>query len=93
MAIDVSEDARALLKQSRLATRSEAEQVHFALAVLLFEEGVISIGKAAELAGESRSSFEALLREMDIPAVRYDESDYAHDIEAIAAAKRAAGRT
>ncbi len=93
MAIDVSADVLALLQQSRLATRSEAEQVHFALAVLLFEEGVISLGKAAELAGESRSSFEALLREMSIPSVRYDESDYARDVEAIAAAKRAADPT
>ena len=59
-----------------------------ALAIHLFQEGVISAGKAAELAGEPRPSFELLLREMNIPPVHYDVADYEQDLRGIAAAKR-----
>lgn len=86
--IDVPEDLLALLKQSRLGARPQADQVKLTLAIHLFQEGLISAGKAAELAGEPRASFELLLREMDIPAVHYDVADYEQDLRGIAAAKR-----
>ncbi|HYU20384.1 MAG TPA: UPF0175 family protein [Chloroflexota bacterium] len=86
--IDVPEDLVTLLKQSRLGTRPQADQVKLALALHLFLEGVISIGKAAELSGEARASFELLLGEMGVPAVRYDETEYERDLGGIAAAKR-----
>jgi predicted HTH domain antitoxin len=85
--IDVPEDLLALLKQSRLGGRPQAEQVRLALAIHLFQEAVISIGKAAELAGEPRASFELLLGEMGIPPVRHDETTYEREWEAIRRAR------
>ena len=43
--VEVSEELVALLQQSRLANRRATEQVRFALAIQLFQEGIISIGK------------------------------------------------
>ena len=71
-----------LLKRSRLGDRTVPEQVRVALAIHLLQEGVISVGKAASIAGEPRATFELLLAEMGIPAVRYDVEDYQQDREA-----------
>ena len=91
--IEVPEEILALLRQSRLGGRAEEEQVRMALAVLLFQQGVISVGRAAELAGEPRATFELLLGEIGIPPVRYDVEDYERDKEAIQRAlQRAAER-
>ena len=87
--IDVPEDILVLLRQSRPGGGPEAEQVRMALAIHLFQQGVISVGRAAELAGEPRATFELLLGEMGIPPVRYDLEDYRADVEAI---QRALGR-
>jgi predicted HTH domain antitoxin len=86
--IDVPEDILALLKQSRLGKRPEPDQEKIALAIYLFQEGVISAGRAAELAGEPRASFELLLGEMGIAPVRYDEADYAREWQAIQQARQ-----
>lgn len=77
-----------LLQRSRLGSRSGADQVKTALAVHLFIEGLISVGKAAELAGEPRVDFEWLLVEMGLPTVRYDPADYEQDQRDIAEAER-----
>ena len=91
--IDIPEDILALLRQSRLGGRLEAEQVRMALAIHLFQMGIISVGRAAELAGEPRATFELLLGEMGIPPVRYDLEDYERDKKAIEhALRRAAER-
>ncbi len=60
--------------------RSDADQVKIALAIYLFLDGLISIGKAAELAGEPRIDFESLLSEMGLPVTRYDLGDYERDL-------------
>ena len=72
-----------MLPLSRMPARELDRQVRIALAVQLFQEGVISLGKAAELAGESRSRFETFLWESGIPVVRYTETEYRQDKEAI----------
>jgi predicted HTH domain antitoxin len=77
--VEVPEDLLELLKRSRIGERPLAEQVRFALAVQLFQEGVISVGKAAEIAGEARAPFELLLGSMGIPPVRYSLQDYEQD--------------
>jgi predicted HTH domain antitoxin len=74
--IEIPDEILVLLEQSPLAGRSHDAQVKVALAGYLFRENVISIGRAAEIAGEPRASFELLLGQMDIPPVRYDEGDY-----------------
>jgi len=47
--IDIPEDLLDFLKGSRLGRKSAPEQVKTALAIHLFLEGIVSIGKAAEL--------------------------------------------
>lgn len=89
--IDVPEDLLDLLRKSRLGARSESDLVRLGLSILLLRSGDISMGRAAELAGEPRSSFELLLGELGLSPVRYDVADYEQDLEGIAAAKRRAG--
>lgn len=81
--VEIPKDLLTLLERSRLGTRPVADQVRIALAIHLFQEGVISAGKAATVAGESRTAFELLLGEMGIPPVRYDTSDYARERQAL----------
>lgn len=90
--IDVPEELLDLLQRSRVGTRAGADQVKAALAIHLFLEGVVSIGRAAELAGIPRVEFEWLLREMGLPTVRYDLADYEEDLRGLAAAERRRGR-
>ena len=54
------------------------------LAIILFQEGSISLGKAAELAEMSRVKFIELLKEYDLPAYGYTEEDFEKDRQAIA---------
>jgi predicted HTH domain antitoxin len=77
-----------LLHGSRLGERSATDQVKIALAIHLFLEGLISIGKAAELATMPRLEFEALLVTMGLPVVQYDLSGYEQDLQGIAEANR-----
>ncbi len=86
--IDIPEELLDLLKRSRLGKRSGADQVRAALAIHLFLEGMVSIGKAAELAGEPRVEFEALLAEMGLPTAQYELSDYEEDLRGLAEAER-----
>lgn len=81
--VQIPQELLDLLKRSRLATRPVADQVRVALAIQLLQEGVISIGRAAEIAQESQRGFEKLLAEMGIPTVRYDMSDYERELEAV----------
>ena len=80
--IAIPEELLDLLKRSRLGDRPAGDQVRVALAIHLVQEGVISVGKAAVVAGEPRATFELLLAEMGVPAVRYDVEDYRRDREA-----------
>lgn len=86
--VDIPEELLALLKRSRLGDRPVPEQIRIALAIHLLQEGVISAGKAASIAGEPRATFEALLAEMGIPALRYDVGDYEKDQEAFERARQ-----
>src|SRR2546428_6808880 len=65
--IDVPEEILGLLQRSRLGSRAGADQVRAALAIHLFLEGLVSIGKAAELASVPRVEFESLLVDMGLP--------------------------
>lgn len=86
--VDLPEEVVTLLKGSRLGDRPVGEQVRVALAIHLFQEGVISVGKAAAIAGEPRATFELLLGEMGIPPVRYGLEDYRQDREAFERARQ-----
>lgn len=86
--VDIPEELLSFLGESRLATRDTAAQVRAALAIHLFLDGVVSIGKAAELAEVPRVEFEELIVEMGLPTVRYELSDYEDDIRSFAEAER-----
>ena len=85
--VEIPDEILLLLEQSPLAGRSHAAKVKTALAIYLFQEHIISIGRAAELAGEPRATFELFLGQMGIPPVRYDESDYEREWRAIERAR------
>lgn len=88
--VDVPEEILDLLRGSRLGKRSATDRVKIALAIYLLLEGVISAGKAAELAATPRLEFETLLVEMGLPTVQYDRVDYNQDVQEIADAERRA---
>lgn len=86
--VAVPEELLERLEHSRLGRRSAADQVKIALAMHLYLDGLISIGKAAELAGEPRIDFEWLLSQMGLPIARYDVADYEQDLRTIAQTER-----
>ena len=79
----------ALLKKSKLGDRPIAEQLRIALAIHLLQEGVISTGKAASIAGQNRIAFEELLLTLGVPAIQYDVADYLQDRESFEKARKA----
>jgi predicted HTH domain antitoxin len=89
--VDVPEEMLELFRGSRLGERSATEQVKIVLAIHLFLEGLISVGKAAELAAVPRLEFEALLVEMGLPIVQYDLVDFDQDLQGISEAERRSG--
>ena len=75
--IEVPEEILDILHGSHLGRRSESDQVRTALAIHLFLEGLISIGKAAALAGEARVEIEWRLVEMGLPTVALKDENSA----------------
>lgn len=86
--VDIPEELLTLLKRSRLGDRPPPEQIRIALAIHLLQEGVISAGKAASIAGEPRATFESLLAEMGIPVLRFGIGEYEKDQEAFERARK-----
>jgi predicted HTH domain antitoxin len=83
--VEVPGELLDLLARSRLSTRDRAGQIRVALAIHLFIAGEISLGRAAELAGERRADFVRLLTELGIPVVRYGMKEYRQDLASIEA--------
>ncbi|ODS30728.1 MAG: hypothetical protein SCARUB_04158 [Candidatus Scalindua rubra] len=61
-----------------------SKKLKIALAILLFQERSISLGKATELAEISRVKFKEVLKEHGIPAYEYSEKDLTRDKQVIA---------
>jgi predicted HTH domain antitoxin len=61
------------------AARMTPEEMKRELAIVLFQQGKLSFGKARELAGMTVWAFQQLLGSRDI-AVHYDIADYAEDL-------------
>jgi predicted HTH domain antitoxin len=74
--VDVPDELLALLQRSRLGNRAREAQVRLALAAHLYQQGLVSVGRAAELAGEARAPFELLLGELGIPPAHLETADY-----------------
>lgn len=60
-------------------------KLKLALAVFLFQEGTISLGKAIELTEMHRTQFITLLNEHGIGAYDYTDQDFEWDQDAVAA--------
>ncbi len=60
------------------------KKLKIALAILLFQEGSISLGKATELTEMSRVRFMDVLKEHCIPAYEYGEKGFEKDQQVIA---------
>lgn len=60
------------------------KKLKMALAILLFQERSISLGKATELAEMSRVRFMEVLKEHGISAYEYGEKDFEKDQQIIA---------
>ena len=58
----------------------DADAARRALALGLFQEGHVSVGKAAEIAGLSYRAFLDVLKERGIPAYVYDEEAFEQDM-------------
>jgi len=86
--VEVPSDLLDLLARSRLSGRDKAGQIRVALAIHLFVVGDISLGKAAELSGETRPGFENLLLELDVPIVQYGEEEFRQDMAALEKLKK-----
>lgn len=60
------------------------KKLKIALAILLFQEKSISLGKATELAEMSRVRFMEVLKEHNISVYEYGERDFERDQQVIA---------
>lgn len=67
-------------------------KMKMALAMLLFQEKSISLGKAAELADVSRFRFMEVLKEHGLPSYEYSEQDFQIDQAAIVKYREEAGK-
>lgn len=86
--VEISDDLFNLLQQSQLRKHAQGEQVQMALAMYLAQEGVISVGKAAEVTGRSRAVFEQLMVDLGFHPVRYDVADLEADARGFVEADR-----
>lgn len=77
----VTKDGRPLFLAVPYDERLEKEEVHVAVAVRLYENEVISLGKAASIAGLSLSEFIDRLGAMNIAVMRYPAEDLTREIE------------
>ena len=64
------------------ATRMTPQEIKQDLAILLFQQGKLSFGKAREMAGMSVWSFQQLLGSRGIP-VYYDQMEYEEDVHTL----------
>ena len=74
--IEVSED---LLDAMRLPAQEASSRLRRELAVRLYEKGLLSFGKAREMAGVTRWAFHELLGQEGIPR-RYDVQEFEEDL-------------
>jgi predicted HTH domain antitoxin len=76
--IDLPEDIIFVMKGGEKPEEVK-KKLKIALAILLFQERSISLGKATELAEMTRVRFMEVLNEHGIPAYEYGEKDFEKD--------------
>ena len=73
---------KSALIAAHIKEKEAAKELQKIIALYLFENGVLSIGKACELAGISRWEFFELNQKAQIP-LHYDADDYYKDINTL----------
>ncbi len=63
------------------ASQMTAEELKIEIAIMLFQQGKLSLGKASELAEINRFQFEQILKQKNIPAYTYDVEDLKIDLQ------------
>jgi predicted HTH domain antitoxin len=64
------------------STRMTSQELKRDLAILLFQQGKLSFGKAREMAGMTVGAFQQLLGSRGIP-VHYDVEEYEEDLQTL----------
>lgn len=64
----------------RLPLQEVEPRLRTELAIALYAQGILSFGKASELAGTSRYAFADLIGDRNIPR-HYTEDDLRHDLD------------
>ncbi len=57
------------------AMNIKEDEVKLLLAIKLLEEGLVSLGKAAEIAGYSEKAFVEILIKRGVPPIKYSDLD------------------
>ncbi len=73
--LEIPEDAYLALSSSGYSKKRISLEAKSLLAAHLFERGVLSLGKAAELAELNLGAFIHFLDELEIPVIDYDEDE------------------
>jgi len=79
--IELSEDLYVSLSSVGLTKESIANESRKLLALKYFREKLLSLGKAAELAGLSKWDFIEFLSDNDVPVVDYDDDELVREFE------------
>ena len=57
------------------------DELKILLAIKLLEEGIVSLGKAAEITGYSTRAFSEILLHRGVPPIRYEDMDLNKELE------------
>lgn len=76
----VTKDGRPLFLMVPYDERLAREDVHVAVAVRLYEQGIVSLGRAASVAALSTGEFIDRLAALNIPVVNYSPEDLDREI-------------
>ncbi|HUT31861.1 MAG TPA: UPF0175 family protein [Planctomycetota bacterium] len=80
--LDLQDGLRAALGAAGYTAERLSEEARRQLAAALFARKVLSLGKAAELAGMSLWDFIPFLGQHEIPYLDYDEDEWKKELEA-----------
>ena len=70
----------------------DPEEALLLLTIKLFEEGKVSLGYAAKMAGYSRRFFMELLADKGIPVYNYSAEDFERELETVQALSQQMGK-
>ncbi|MCB9159411.1 MAG: UPF0175 family protein [Caldilineaceae bacterium] len=78
--LSLPSDVAAVLRSHLGQDQGVTERLKVSLAIGLFAEQMLSLAKAAALAGMDRRAFAYLLKSVGLPAYEYSETDFEEDI-------------